>query len=271
MASRNLRLTIALLSTCLATTCLNALHAQSTATAPPLVLGTAWYPEQWPESRWDADLDLMQKAGIRMVRVGEFAWSRMEPSEGRYDLDWLDHAIAAAGRHGIYTVLGTPGAAPPAWLTQKYPQTLRTLEDGRKDQHGNREQFDWSDPRYRELTRAMAEQLAQRFGHNPWVLGWQIDNEYANLSYGDSTRAQFQAWLKARYGTLDNLNARWTTAYWSEPTSPGTRSPSRRSTATPASCSAGCASSPTPGAATRRINWMCCGPISTRGNSSPPT
>ena len=67
------------------------------------MLGTAWYPEQWPESRWDADLTLMQQAGIRMVRVGEFAWSRMEPSEGQYDLDWLDRAVTAASKHGIYT------------------------------------------------------------------------------------------------------------------------------------------------------------------------
>jgi beta-galactosidase len=221
MAFRSLHLTLALLFAALCLPTLSAQSAaqspaQSPAAAPPLILGTAWYPEQWPESRWDADLDLMQKAGIRMVRVGEFAWSRMEPSDGHYDLDWLDRAIAAAGRHGIYTVIGTPSAAPPAWLTQKYPETLRTLADGRKDQHGNRQQFDWSDPKYRELSRAMAEQLAKRFGHNPWVLGWQIDNEYANASYGDATKAQFQAWLKARYGTFDNLNARWTTAYWSE-------------------------------------------------------
>ena len=194
-----------------------SLHAQTrTAEAPPLVLGTAWYPEQWPESRWDADLDLMQKAGIHMVRVGEFAWSRMEPSEGDYQLDWLDHAIAAAARHNIVTVIGTPSAAPPAWLTQKYPETLRTKEDGRKDEHGNRTQFNWADPKYRVLARAMAEQLAKRFGRNPNVVGWQIDNEYGDNSYDDNTKAQFQEWLKARYGTLDNLNTRWTTSYWSE-------------------------------------------------------
>lgn len=194
-----------------------ALHAQApTAPAPPLILGTAWYPEQWPEARWDADLELMQKAGITMVRVGEFAWSRMEPSDGHYDLDWLDRAVTAAGRHGIYTVVGTPSAAPPAWLTQKYPETLRTMEDGRKDQHGNRQQFNFADPKYRQLSRAMAEQLAKRFGHNPWVIGWQIDNEYASASYDDATKAQFQGWLKDHYKTLDNLNARWTTSYWSE-------------------------------------------------------
>ena len=184
--------------------------------APALLLGTAWYPEQWPESRWDADLALMQQASIHMVRVGEFAWSRMEPSEGHYDLDWLDRAIAAAAKRGIVTVIGTPSAAPPAWLTQKYPETLRTKQDGQQDQHGNRQQFNWANAKYRQLARAMAEQLAKRFGHNPYVVGWQIDNEYAEVSFDADTKAQFQRWLKNRYGTLDNLNARWTTAYWSE-------------------------------------------------------
>ena len=191
--------------------------AQSTPPAPPpILLGTAWYPEQWPESRWDVDLTLMQQAGIHMVRVGEFAWSRMEPEEGHYDLDWLDRAITAAAKHNIYTVLGTPTAAPPAWLTQKYPETLRTLEDGRRAEHGNRQQFNWANAKYRELARNIAGQMAKRFGHNPYVLGWQIDNEYGEVSFDPDTRAQFQQWLKVRYGTLDNLNARWTTAYWSE-------------------------------------------------------
>jgi beta-galactosidase len=188
----------------------------ATPSQPALFLGTAWYPEQWPESRWDADLNLMQQAGIHMVRVAEFAWSRMEPEEGKYDLDWLDRAITAAAKHNIYTVIGTPTAAPPAWLTRKYPETLRMNEDGRRDQHGNREQYNFANPKYRDLARKIAEQLARRFGHNPHVLGWQVDNEYEKASYDPDTRAQFQQWLKARYGTLENLNARWTTAYWSE-------------------------------------------------------
>src|ERR1700704_1774021 len=112
----------------------------------PLYLGTAWYPEQWPESRWDADLTLMQQAGIHMVRVGEFAWSRMEPSEGHYDLDWLDRAITAASKHGIFTVLGTPTLTSPAWLTQKYPEVLRMYEDGRRAEHGNRQHFNFANP-----------------------------------------------------------------------------------------------------------------------------
>ena len=90
-----------------------------------ILMGTDWYPEQWPESRWDAELALMQHSGVHMVRVAEFAWSRMEPEEGNYDFDWLDRAITAAAKHNIYTVIGTPTAAPPAWLTQKYPENLR--------------------------------------------------------------------------------------------------------------------------------------------------
>jgi beta-galactosidase len=193
-----------------------ATNSQPDATPPALYLGTAWYPEQWPEARWEADLALMQAAHIRFVRVGEFAWSRFEPSEGHYDLDWLDRAIRAAARHNIAVVIGTPSAAPPAWLTTEYPETLRIKEDGQRDQHGNRQQFNWADPKYRELSRAMAEQLAKRFGHDPNVIGWQIDNEYANESYGPADQTQFDAWLQARYRTLDNLNTRWTTAYWSQ-------------------------------------------------------
>src|ERR1700755_264063 len=79
----------------------------------PLYLGTAWYPEQWPESRWDADLTLMEKAHIRFVRITECAWSTMEPSEGHYDLDWVERAVRMAEKHHIAVVLGTPSAAPP--------------------------------------------------------------------------------------------------------------------------------------------------------------
>ncbi|HEY0563967.1 MAG TPA: beta-galactosidase [Terriglobales bacterium] len=179
-------------------------------------LGTAWYPEQWPEARWEQDLQLMQNAGINMVRVGEFAWSRMEPAEGRYDLDWLERAVAAAGKHKIQVVLGTPTAAPPAWLTTKYPDTLRIGKDGRRAQHGNRQHFSFTSPRYREFCRSIAAQMAQRFGHNANVIGWQIDNEYAEPSYDDYTRKQFQQWLQRKYKTLDALNAHWTTSYWSQ-------------------------------------------------------
>ena len=193
-------------------------HAQATryADAPPLLLGAAWYPEQWPEAQWDHDLALMQAAHVRLVRIGEFAWSRMEPREGVYDFGWLDRAIAAAARHHIVVVLGTPTAAPPAWLTQKYPDTLRVSEDGVRDEHGNRQQFSFASTRYRRFAHDIAERMAKRFGHNPDVVGWQLDNEYAADSFDPDAKAQFHAWLQHKYGSIDALNRRWATAYWSQ-------------------------------------------------------
>src|ERR1700756_2169405 len=183
---------------------------------PPILLGAAWYPEQWPESQWDADLSRMQAAHIHVCRVGEFAWSTMEPTEGQYNFDWLEKAIAMAAKHHIAIVLGTPTAAPPAWLTEKYPETLRISEDGVRDEHGNRQQFSFANTKYRELAHDIAERMAERFGHNPNVVGWQLDNEYAAPSFDPEARAQFHAWLKAKYETVENLNNRWTTAYWSQ-------------------------------------------------------
>ncbi len=183
-----------------------------------ILIGVAWYPEQWPEPRWKDDLRLMEAADLKVVRIGEFAWSRMEPSEGHYDFDWLERAINLAGKHHIVSVLGTPTATPPAWLTQKYPETLRVEPDGQRVTHGNRAHASASSPRYREFCRRIAEQMAIRFGHNPNVVGWQIDNEqgYALMSYDDGTRQQFQNWLKAKYKSLDTLNTDWTTSYWSQ-------------------------------------------------------
>jgi beta-galactosidase len=195
-------------------------HAKAQATAypgvPPLLLGAAWYPEQWPESQWDTDLAKMEAAHIHLVRVGEFAWSTMEPEEGHYNFTWLDHAIEKAAAHHIVVVLGTPTAAPPAWLTTKYPETLRVDENGVRDEHGNRQQFSFVNTKYRQLARGIAEQMAKRYGHNPNVVGWQLDNEYANDSFDPEAKAEFHEFLKNKYGTIQNLNQKWTTAYWSE-------------------------------------------------------
>jgi len=180
------------------------------------LLGAAWYPEQWPESQWDSDLQLMQDAHMNVVRVGEFAWSTLEPSEGRYDLDWLARAIALAARHHIAVVIGTPTDAPPAWLTARYPDTLGMNSDGHLREHGGRRQFNYASPRYRQLCAAVVAQLARRFGHNPNVIGWQIGNEYTDESFDPATRVLFQQFLHEKYKTLDNLNRQWSTAYWSQ-------------------------------------------------------
>ena len=179
-------------------------------------LGAAWYPEQWPEAQWDHDLQLMQDAHMNVVRVGEFAWSTLEPSEGRFELDWLDRAIALAAKHHIAVVIGTPTDAPPAWLTEKYPDTLGMNADGQWRQHGERRQFNYASPRYRQLCALIVAQLARRFGQNPNVIGWQIGNEYSDESFDPSTRALFQQFLRDKYKTLNNLNHQWSTAYWSQ-------------------------------------------------------
>lgn len=184
--------------------------------SPPLALGTAWYPEQWPQSRWEADLALMEAAHINVVRVAEFAWSTLEPRDGQFEFNWLDSAIAQAARHHIWVVIGTPSAAPPAWLTSKYPDVLRVNEDGRRDEHGERQQFSFTSVRYRALARGVAEKLAIRYGHNPNVIGWQIDNEIDTPSFDQDTREQFHRWLQHRYGNIAALNEHWTTAYWSQ-------------------------------------------------------
>jgi beta-galactosidase len=158
----------------------------------------------------------MEQAHLNVVRIGEFAWSTMEPSEGRYEFAWLDHAIALATSHHLAVVLGTPTDAPPAWLTSKYPETLRVDENGIRAQHGNRRQFNYANPLYRRFCAEIVGQMARRYGHNPNVIGWQIGNEYTDESFDPATRSQFQQFLRDKYKTLTNLNAHWTTAYWSQ-------------------------------------------------------
>lgn len=182
----------------------------------PLLLGSAWYPEQWPESRWDKDLQLMEAAHLHVVRIGEFAWSSEEPAEGRFDLGWMERAIRLAEKHHIVVVLGTPADAPPAWLTAKYPETLRVDENGRRAEHGGRRQFNYADPLYRKFCAEIATRLARRFGHDPDVIGWQIGNEYTDESFDAGTRRLFDRWLETHFHTLAALNQAWTTAYWSQ-------------------------------------------------------
>lgn len=191
-------------------------RATAFAARPAIAVGTAWYPEQWPEARWDVDLAMMKATGFNTVRIGEFAWSRMEPEEGRFDFAWLDRAIAAAERHGMMVVLGTPTAAPPAWLTQKYPDVLRVDENGTRAGHGARRQFSFASKRYRDFSRRIATEMAKRYGHNPAVVGWQIDNEIGPPSFDDEALVAWHAFLKARYGSIAVLNKRWATQYWSQ-------------------------------------------------------
>ncbi|WP_245653886.1 beta-galactosidase [Novosphingobium rosa] len=198
-----------------------ATPAQAQAPAPKaaserLWVGSAWYPEQWPEARWAEDLRLMKAQGANVVRIGEFAWSRIEPEEGHYDFGWLQRAVRLAAQYDLKVVIGTPTNTPPAWLTQTYPDTLRVDDTGVPAKHGGRRQFSISSPRYRALARDIVGRMADAVGQEPNVIGWQIDNEYTDESYDPAARAAWHAWLQAKYGTLDKLNTVWTTQYWSQ-------------------------------------------------------
>ncbi len=155
----------------------------------------------------------MQKAHLHVVRVAEFAWTALEPQENHYTLDWLERAITLAARHDIRVIIGTPSAGPPVWMSTKYPEILLTDSNGKHFTGATRNRYNWNSDRYRQLVRAMDEQLAQRFGHNPNVIGWQIDNEYNSQSFDADTQTQFHTWLQHRYGTIGKLNQLWTTAY----------------------------------------------------------
>jgi beta-galactosidase len=214
------RWAILALALCASVPALAQTHFPARATAfadkPAIAVGTSWYPEQWPEARWDTDLQMMRETGFNVVRIAEFAWSRMEPEEGKFDFAWLDRAIAAAKAHGMMVVIGTPTAAPPAWLTQKYPEVLRVDENGAHAGHGGRKHFSFESARYLAFCRQIAAELAKRYGHDPAVVGWQIDNEIGAPSFDEESVAAWHAFLAKRYGSIDALNRRWTTEYWSQ-------------------------------------------------------
>ena len=183
---------------------------------PPLLLGSAWYPAHCPDAQIEADLAMMQTGGLRVVRMGEFDWGNLEPAEGRYDFAWLDRAIAAAAAHHLFVILGTPTDIPPHWLEEKYPEVLRIDADGHRSSVGSGRAYSYASPKYRELCRGIVTRLAERYGHNPDVIGWQLDNEPTEDSYDAAAVADYHTWLRAKYGTLAALNERWMTGYWSQ-------------------------------------------------------
>lgn len=184
-----------------------------------LTIGVYYYPEAWPESQWGRDMQNIHKLGMEFVHMGEFAWYFMEPTEGNYQFDWLEKNVALAAQNGLKVVLCTPSATPPIWLTREHPEILMVDEQGRTMDHGSREHADWSSPAYREYVTKIDTELAKRFGHDPRVWGWQIDNELSHYgrhySYSRAATERFRDWLKEKYGTIAKLNEAWGGAFWS--------------------------------------------------------
>jgi len=179
-------------------------------------LGASYYPEHWPEERWPEDVRLMRLAGLTVVRMAEFAWSTLEPAAGEFHFDWLDRAIDLLASHGISTVLGTPTAAPPAWLVQQHPDILAIDENQRRVQFGNRCHYCVNSVELHEAVCRLVRAMAEHFGSKPHIIGWQIDNEYNRVCYCDTCRERFQRYLAERFGTLEALNRRWSARYWSQ-------------------------------------------------------
>jgi len=188
-------------------------------TAEKLMLGVCYYPEHWSEELWDDDFQRMKDLGFTYVRMGEFAWTIFEPEEGVYSFDLFDRAIEKAHKLGLKTVLGTPTATPPAWLTHKYPDVLNVSQAGIPYQHGARRHYNYNSENYRRLSTAIVTEMAKHYGDNPGVVGWQIDNELnceIDVFYSEADHLAFRKWAKEKYKTLEKLNKAWGTVFWNQ-------------------------------------------------------
>jgi beta-galactosidase len=183
------------------------------------MLGVCYYPEHWPRERWEEDARRMKELGLTYVRIGEFAWSRLEPDPNRFTFAWLDEAIEVLGQAGLKVVLGTPTPTPPKWLIDQHPDVLGVDIHGRVRKFGSRRHYSFSSRIYRQHTKRIVEIIAKRYGNNPQVAGWQTDNEYSchdtTRSYGPEDLRAFREWLAVRYGTPQKLNEAWGNVFWS--------------------------------------------------------
>ena len=189
---------------------------QSTTAFSNVQVGVDYYPEHWDETMWEQDAALMQTTGVKLIRVAEFAWSRLEPENGRFDFAWLDRAIDIFHRYGIQVVIGTPTNTPPRWLTSKHPDILPIQHNGDTVQPGVRGHRCFNSPSLLQYSIRIVSELAKHYSKHPAVCGWQIDNEYWLLEcHCPSCNTKFREWAEARYASLKELNDAWGTVVWS--------------------------------------------------------
>lgn len=181
-------------------------------------IGSYYYPEQWPHEYWQRDIRKMAEVGFEFTHYGEFAWTFIEPEEGRFDFAWLDEAVELARQNGLKVIMCTSTPTPPAWLVQKHPEILMVNGAGRTMQHGSRQQVSWSSPVYRQYVEKMVDAIGKHYGKDNRIWGWQLDNEpshYGQYDYSAAAQESFRKWLQVKYKTIDTLNRTWGTAFWS--------------------------------------------------------
>lgn len=182
-------------------------------------LGVCYYPEHWDKRYWAEDLRRMKEAGIRTIRIGEFAWSKFEAQEGVFTFEFFDEFMIYVEQEGMKVILGTPTATPPAWLTYKYPECLNATMEGTLYHHGARRHYNYNSLRYQELCSRIVEKLGEHYGKHPSIIGWQIDNEFnceMDEFYSESDHRAFREYLMEKYSTLEALNTAWGTAFWNQ-------------------------------------------------------
>lgn len=184
-----------------------------------LAYGGDYNPEQWPESVWPEDARLMQEAGVNLVSVGIFSWSRIQPTPTTWDFGWLDRVMDLLHTRGVRVCLATATASPPPWMAKKYPSSLPVTADGVTLHIGSRQQFSPSSPDYRRHAAALVRRIAKRYAQHPALAAWHVGNEFAchlNECHGVHSTQAFRLWLKSKYKTIAALNAAWGCAFWSQ-------------------------------------------------------